>query len=290
MNFENPKACPGVDSKNDFGKPNFREMGLFEAIASRTWKDMRDGYKFKVSQGEESMTDRILLDIVRAIESENFDLQVLKIDKKTEAKCGFDFELWIGNQGRWLRYILQAKRLNVATRKYDQLNHKVKRDTEKIPQIVIFEDFAKRHPDSIPLYCFYNYLSIPSVPRWNCGLAKEYEQFGCSIVPLQHVKRCNTRKGGKDFKSVHDCEDAFPWRCLMCRRFREDFSKHPLVEQAQTGRLIHEELPYFLQGISESSTTESKRQGVFPFDALPRELYFSDLGGYPKRIAKITIE
>ena len=88
-------------------------VDLFESIASSTWQRIHWGNFYKISQGEETITDLNLLELARANCPE---VKVIKTAKNKEKYQGTDWEWWIGNKRLgWLRYAVQAKKINLNT-------------------------------------------------------------------------------------------------------------------------------------------------------------------------------
>ena len=83
---------------------------LFEKISKDIWYKIKYATKAQIRQGEESITDNILLEILK---SENKQIKVIQTSKIKEQEKGTDWEWWIGckNLG-WLRYAIQAKKID----------------------------------------------------------------------------------------------------------------------------------------------------------------------------------
>lgn len=94
-----------------------------ETVAGQTWETLRDSTKCSISQGEETITDNLLLCLLRqSLPS----IRVIKTPKDKEAIMGTDWEWWIGSKsGGVLRYAVQAKKLDYASHRYLKLKHKV---------------------------------------------------------------------------------------------------------------------------------------------------------------------
>lgn len=248
-----------------------KAVDVFEDIASSTWQRIHLGEIYKVSQGEETITDINLLELVKANCAE---VQVVKTHKNKEKEQGTDWEWWIGNHRLgWLRYAVQAKKINPNSSRYDVLGHKV----NNIPQICTLEQYARIN-HAIPLYCFYNYLKNSSISSyWRCNLSYEVEQFGCTVTPSRNVRTALSKRGARKFGFLHSFNDTKPWRCLV---------RCPLMLQIyQTGSV---------------NDTSLKFENVFVYQNLPPELsaaletgslrefssdfYSRDLELYPKRI------
>jgi len=164
----------------------YTPIDLFELLAFGTWNRLRLGRIYNVHQGEETITDINLLEMVQA----NFaNLRLWKCPKDQEPLIGIDWE-WLIRVGSnpWRRYAVQAKRLNPTATAYENLNHQVgsKTDPKNPPQKQI--DILKRYADAkraMPLYCFYNHIDLKDYsPYWWCELTLDIPQFGCTVTPL----------------------------------------------------------------------------------------------------------
>jgi hypothetical protein len=94
---------------------------LLEVLASKTWDRIKYSVIYHVSQGEETITDINLLEIAMSAVRE---IRVWKCSKKQEAIAGIDWEWLVGSDKiGWLRYAMQAKKLNPKSKRYDNLGH-----------------------------------------------------------------------------------------------------------------------------------------------------------------------
>ena len=185
------------------------ETSLFERLASETWGRLRLSITLECSQGETTITDHNLLEMKR-IGPPN--LHVVKATPRYERLFGFDWEWWIRYGARWMRYAVQAKKLNLRTCRYDQLRHRVGSRF----QMDLIESFA-RAKGAIPLYCFYNYVANECTAKsaWNCNLEFDKEQLSCTLAPLHVVQRIHRRYASKSFEALHTHREVLPWRCLV---------------------------------------------------------------------------
>ncbi|MEH2188828.1 MAG: DUF6615 family protein [Nostoc sp.] len=246
-------------------------VDVFENIASSTWQRIYLGEVYHVSQGEETITDSNLLEIAKANCPE---VRVIKTPKNKEKEKGTDWEWWIGNNRLgWLRYAVQAKKINPGTTRYDKLKHK---HVDNTLQIDMLEKYAKEN-GAIPLYCFYNYLENVDLGSWQCNLFYENEQFGCTVTPSKNVRLALSKKGSRKFADLHKLDHAKPLRCLV---------RCPLMLQIyQTGSAnstslgfenvtVYSELPrQFVSALETGNLNE-----------FSSDFYNQDLGVYPKRI------
>jgi hypothetical protein len=181
---------------------------VFEKLSASTWGRLRDAEAYGISQGEETLTDINLLDIVKL---KSPQVRVVKTPKNKEKDKGTDWEWWFGNNNiGWLRYAVQAKKIDYKTQNYKVLNHKV----DGKPQIDILETYSRVNM-AIPLYCFYNYVEEDVSEYWKCNLPFDNHQLGCTITPLKNVRECINMHGKRNFKSLHRYPTTRPWRCLL---------------------------------------------------------------------------
>ena len=192
---------------------------LLETLSEQTWDRIKDGDELDVSQGEETITDINLLEIMRSGIS---TIRVVKLSQDEEAIKGIDWEWWVGSAAQgWLRYAVQAKKIHLASQRYNSLGHKVK----GIPQIDLLEVYARR-VSAIPLYCFYNYSKNADPHRhWQCCFQYEEKQFGCTVTPSSIVRQAMNTRGCRNFEFIHTKHDTIPWRCLLkCPRVLQIYS------------------------------------------------------------------
>ena len=182
---------------------------LLESLAERTWDRIKDGFELDISQGEETITDFNLLEMLR---SGVKTLKVVKLSKDEEAIKGIDWEWWIGSRSQgWLRYVVQAKKIDFSSQRYNNLGHKV----NNVPQIDLLEIFARKIA-AIPLYCFYNYSQATNLQSyWQCGFQYEEKQFGCTVAPSSTIRRALNSRGCRNFEFIHSQHNTIPWRCLL---------------------------------------------------------------------------
>ncbi|GAX39035.1 DUF6615 family protein [Nodularia sp. NIES-3585] len=248
-----------------------KAVDIFESLASLTWERIKLGQIHKVSQSEETITDLNLLEIARINCPE---VQVVKTPKDKEKYQGTDWEWWIGNNRiGWLRYAVQAKKINPKNTRYDALAHKV----DDILQIDILEQFARVNR-AIPLYCFYNYLENIALEKyWRCNLFYEAEQFGCTITPSSNVRTALSKRGARKFNFLHSVAQTRPWRCLVrCPLMHQVY----LTESTNHTSLGFENVTVYQRLPSElSAALETGSLNQFS-----SEFYNQNLEMYPKRI------
>lgn len=174
-----------------------------EAIARCTWRLLEDATSLGASIGEETLTDLLAIRVKRDNHT------VTQFTKASESRTGVDIELevWLGNARMgWTRLAIQAKKLDVRSRRYRSLDHK--NSTGR--QIDMLEKYAK-HWRAIPLYLLYNWKEDAGM-YWHCSRPLEIEQMGCTVAPLIVIKRAI--QGSKRFNDIHRNPSVFPLGCL----------------------------------------------------------------------------
>lgn len=191
---------------------------LFSDLAKSTWERINLSWKYDISQGEETITDLLQLEIARLGAPY---IQVIKTTKQFESKTGVDWEWWIGNDSfGWVRFVVQAKKID-ANGDYKSLTRKVRsRGKNQGYQHELLMRYGNTS-NAIPLYCFFNHLD-PSLIRkndhWHCKDFYQPEQLGCSLVSGQEIVDTIDIRGCRTFDFIHQKESAHPWRCLFCRK------------------------------------------------------------------------
>lgn len=256
---------------------------LFESLAKEVWERLREGINLGVSQGEETISDTVLLRIA----SSNINrIRIRKTPKNLERQKGTDWEWWIGsNEIGWIRYAVQAKKLDKEIR-YPNLAHRHLVDNEL--QINILERYSLANR-AIPLYCFYNYCNIQNIQNyWNCCDQFDVFQFGCTITPIFVARRAIETHGGKNFRFIHSDMHTLPWRCLVAcpdLSILYDNINRPMqafnIAMQKFGQEIHiyENLPAFMTDNIDGEE----------FDQNINKFYSPEINIFPKRIMAVEI-
>lgn len=247
-------------------------------VCDDVWQRLENSKRFEISQGEETLTDNLLLYLASQRLS---TIKIIQTPKDKESIKGTDWEWWIGNnKSGFLRYAVQAKKLDSKTGRYASLNHKVGEGTSAEFQHKILEDYARAN-NAIPLYAFYNHLDAPDLPKnWNCPLPLDYSKLGCTVTPLANVKKAILTKGWRTFEKIHSFPETVPLRCLaVCPNiaFASAQSGKAKVRRFGVDAKVYEN-PW--GWISEIGHLQS-------FEKMPPQHYDHELGYYPKRILLI---
>ena len=204
---------------------NHPTQNVLEELSVDVWERLRDvkrlGSPLGVRHGEETITDLLMLDLMRQLPGQVLATQT---PKHIEAMSGTDFELWVERPNRrWVRFAVQAKRINFKRSTYRGLNHKV----NGTKQMHLLERFADLN-GAIPVYCFYNYYDNPKCSdHWRfCNRPYVAEQLGCTFATLQTIRRAAKKHGAKNFDWIHKQPDTIPWSCLpICEKLETEFTK-----------------------------------------------------------------
>lgn len=299
---------------------------ILEKVSQDIWFNLRDTTRAKIRYGEETITDYILLEILR---SENKDISVIQTPKITEKEKGTDWEWWIGTEKLgWLRYAIQAKKLDSKSLNYKSLNYKTGKRPFQKRQIDVLKRYAEKN-NAIPLYCFYNYVSVDNnddlMSYWHQDI-REYqiEQFGWTCSPLENVLNildANVR-GNKNFHNIHNEKETFPIRYLTdfskiksllqdCKKEESNiigyseslpsfFKDTELLidrdkeEEYKKGKHSKSEISYYKKAPDDSifnlPNYYNNNVVINNVSIISRDHYDEETGLYPKRIVKIDIK
>jgi hypothetical protein len=247
----------------------------FTVVASHTWQTLRDATEYRISQGEETITDNLLLYLLR---QKLPNLRLIKTPKDKEVMMGTDWEWWIGSRALgFVRYAVQAKKLNPETHRYHKLRHEISTPRGPEQQDLILRRYADANA-AIPLYALYNYLDLPDFKDyWNCPLPLDIEQFGVTVTPLANIQRAIATRGCRSFESLHSCDDTVPLRCLLvCRRLRPRASADGSLRSPKFRSPIK---LYSADDIGQILNSNRQELGEFP-----TSLYNKEIGIYPRHI------
>ncbi|MHB9330633.1 DUF6615 family protein [Phytobacter ursingii] len=186
-------------------------MSVFSDISEYVWNLLHDGKKLGISIGEETISDLILLEIARR--DYNY-VTIMKTTKDKESVKGTDWEWWIGSrQTGWIRYAIQAKKMDYNQYSYKKLKHEVGKN--KILQHNILYQYAK-NTKAVPLYAFYNYPRHAKLDEyWNCKKPISKKKMGITVANLEVVVSAIHKKRGKNFESIHKVKTTYPLCCLL---------------------------------------------------------------------------
>lgn len=251
-------------------------QSLLEGLAKDTWERLEDANRLAVRLGEETITDILMLDIKRE------GLPVIKLcqhTKKREAISGADFEFLIGNnQGGWIRYAIQSKKLYQRNEKYHSLiGYKNRTQTQSL------KNYASKY-GAKPRYCLYNFsANATAASHWHCCLypyAKE--QLGCTITETSVIENVPNH-----FGAIHSQAETKPWRCLaICPKIRNAASN------ADRRPFYLPRLPLSVERHIEGASAQSRPADISSFPELfvdnVQEPYSEDVN-FPKWITVLEV-
>ncbi|WP_030519267.1 DUF6615 family protein [Nocardia rhamnosiphila] len=204
-------------------------MNLYElrrdmdCLAWSTWLDYQDGFWLGLEPGEESVTDRVLLELQRD-HPEN--LHVNRYTRTKENEVGADWEWLIGNDDQgWLCLRVQAKRIHHWT--YRMLGHEGAREDELQYDTLIRECRKDR---AFPYHVFYNgwepgRFKPKGLPadvaawqsnRWWARYKETKEYWGCAALSSYQVAALHSRtsRSKRNYAPMY-LEHAMPWSALF---------------------------------------------------------------------------
>lgn len=256
---------------------------LLENLASDTWERLRDSYSLKISQGEETITDLLLLELKR---SNCPNIKMIKSSHENEATQGTDWEWWIGdNLNGWVRLAVQAKKVDLNSLRYPGLTKKV--GPNNTYQVDILEQFAQIN-NALPVYCLYNYLRLNNlINYWHSSLPFDKKQLGCTITPSVVIRNTLNEHGLKNFRYIHDDTRTLPWRCLaylppglsLFEMADLNQPQYAICHMFGGGFHVYDHLPAGFTQAIETGT----------FNQFDPEYYSQELNIYPRRIMLLDL-
>ncbi len=172
---------------------------LFEWTAWKTWRDLYDSQRLGLSISEESITDMLLLEMLRRTKR----IACKKFTRAGERKSGADWQWWFISGYRGFPIRIQAKRLYSGGR-YEALKYKKgsKHDqTNTLLRIARIDGF-------LPLFCFYNY--------WGSKTFPQNSNYGCALASARLVKEHLLKYGSKENIIASIKPLSVPWSDLVC--------------------------------------------------------------------------
>ena len=276
-------------------------VDTLETLAADTWMRLRDVAALaprSVRFGEETITDLLMLDLNRLGSTKAF---FRPTSKPVEALQGTDFECWVGSDGAgWLRFAIQAKKLDLAKSRYNELGRCVRSRQKK--QIKVLEEFAEANR-AAPLYCLYNFWeqADPQSHGTCCQRPYAKEQLGCTITAPSTIREVlKAPKGRKTFDYIHRCGYTLPWRCLaLCPRIRASFPPSsglapPPEEQIVPTPLFDRGSNYFPSLPQEFQmmvvdNAPASHSGSISTEEFDPEFYHDDFS-FPRRRIALTLD
>lgn len=179
----------------------------FHALAIRTWNRMHMNLTTRIRLREDGITALNLQDISLHLGGK---VEVIDFSPCVESHVtGADWEWWFLGQHSVFGAAVQAKCLS-SMNDYDIgyiPNH-------GYPQIERLLDYSIANSIA-PLYCFYNWWSMTSVPHvWPCGsYPKQDDLWGCALADGWEVYNYHLAGNYSASTLAAICE---PWHCIVC--------------------------------------------------------------------------
>lgn len=254
----------------------------FEEITKRIWTDIALSNQYGTIFGEETISDSILLELAK---QNYFNIRILQTPKSFEKVQGTDWEWFVGSyRYGWIRYAIQAKKLNLESNRYESLNHKVGQPPNDEYQIKLLRVFSNANK-AVPLYNFYNYFpSATQNDHWKCANTFHRELLGWTFTPLKNVEKAVKTRGSRTFDKIHRFPETLPIRCLfVCPYFQSLYEDKSTMDV--TGDFLGE--PFRKISTLPRQLINAREIGIL--GEFPEEIYNPQIEIYPKRIAIIEI-
>jgi len=254
----------------------------FEEISKRVWTNINLSNRYQTIYGEETITDSILLDLAK---QNYFNIRILQTPKIKEGIQGTDWEWFVGSyRFGWIRYAIQAKKLNLSTNRYNALNHKVGEPPYEKYQIDLLREFSNAN-DAIPLYNFYNfYPTANQSDHWQCSKTFDPELLGWTFTTLTNVDKAINTRGFRTFDKIHQLKGTLPIRCLFkCPYFLNNYQDKEKMDEPK------EFLGESFKKVKALPSEFINAREIGTLGNFPEELYNPKIKIYPKRIAIIDL-
>lgn len=237
-------------------------------LSRRVHNRLADGTRWKVRQGEETITDILLLDL----KASGYGLKLAKVARKPESRFGMDWLLNLPYAGGWVLLAIQAKKLRDGSYSFRQ---RVGKGGPQ--QFDVLNDFC-RDKGAQGVYALYNEVPNIGADKWQCPDTLDRERLGCSLAPLETVGWYFRGRYGRTFDAIHQQAGTIPLSCLFHDHSRftaggipsttEGRSRIPL--RAPNNDLTISDRPQFAEGdVNEDGELELDVR-AFPEGQLPK--------------------
>lgn len=249
-----------------------------EELSQKIWIDIKLSAHYKTIYGEETISDLALLDLAKL----NLpNIKIVQTSKPDEAVQGTDWEWFVGSDKLgWIRLVMQAKKLNFKSHRYNSLKHKVGKGQDTILQSGLLRKYA-RSLGAVPFYTFYNHFpGAKKAHHWHCQDPFRMESLGWTCTPLKNIENIisSSEKGTRNFDKIHRMADTIPISSL----FSSAEFKKAITEPTGAGNLFGE--PFFKQPTLPAEFMLDHFQEA-PSTKLTGRYALNDFGLYPKRLA-----
>lgn len=272
-------------------------------LAWDTWLEYEDGSRYGLEPGEESITDRNLLELRRR----HPGLHVHKYTHVKERKVGADWEWWIGSDAEgWICLRIQAKRIH--SKHYAMLEHPGAEEGEFQYQTLIGGCAEAAH--IFPFHVFYNgweptRFATGPVPEdvaawefneWWLEHRKLKQQWGCAALSSYQVARLHWPGGREGSYVPRYLEHSMPWSELFS--VTRDTEAFRGMSPAAPLDLIHHRLIVLTRRAAENSReawipgmSSAERRSELPsYAEMARESSAERRFGSPEEIVDIGVE
>ena len=177
--------------------------------SKRTWDALITAFSLGGSIGEESITDFLVLDLMKASQLGGFTVASFK--KHQEAVNGADWELWFtGASNLWIGFRIQSKKITVVSQLYAHLHPATKPGKPTQLQKLVTHANAV---SAVPIYALYSAWQPNAVaPVWNCkSFGQTDELWGISLATASAVASI-APMNSRGAIAPH----MFPIHCLVC--------------------------------------------------------------------------
>lgn len=256
-------------------------------LSGEIWTDIKAASDYKLSLGEESITDKVLLELARLNSS---SIRIETFTKHEERKNGADFFWIIGTGNKWTSFLIQAKKIEYGKQIYSQLYYKSK-DIEKT-QLQLLNEFSTK-TGILACYCFYN-SEHSDIVRENILCTKceadtsiDINILGWTITSVDSIKKlkaANQLKDAKKFKEVHKTTyETIPLSCLFHKLIEnilnkdKDLNKNKALQKT-TDSPEKSDLPWY-ENLNYTDTAQSHYDKIKNIEKdLPKSIVIMDIG------------
>lgn len=139
---------------------------------------------------ETTLTQNLVFDFYRIRKREKFPIQIYESINERRNGNDLEFIFQIGN--KWLHVPCQCKIIGRNSR-YEALGRKNKNGEKQIDLLI---NYAKEK-SGIPIYLFYNFCTdFDLIDRIQAQWGFDVQQFGCSIIDANYIKRNYFKENG----------------------------------------------------------------------------------------------
>jgi len=191
------------------------DRAAFQLAQRAVWAQRRisDGIQYDVEQGEETITQTILLDLSIALPN----LKVYTFTRRQESRSsGADWEWWWQGETRWFGALIQAKKLSSTPSgksryRFDYRPRAASRETSPRLQVETIID-ASRNWGIPAIYVLYNGPEAEFAAT-HCPIQPFYAPFNGITFITADVAQHLMASDRNDLASV--ARYARPWSCLL---------------------------------------------------------------------------